>query len=243
MKLNPLAEWTEDEVWDYLRDNDVPTHALYAAGYTSIGCAPCTRPVAAGEPVRAGRWWWETGAPKECGMHCSIETGGFEHELHAILGSEGRVVSGLVLAGEERNVAVAELRAVRSAVRDGEYAETLDGILSTLERGDALDGAGVDELDRVIAIALQSGRVRALYGPGGEQAALRAYRKLPSGTELSACGPRGHARSPALAGPELESVSVTAVGPGAFTLSLAAGGAEISIRLDRQGARLASVGV
>jgi phosphoadenosine phosphosulfate reductase len=86
LKLNPLAEWTEEEVWDYLRENEVPTHALYAKGYSSIGCAPCTRPVANGEPVRAGRWWWETDAPKECGMHCSIETGGFEHELHAILG-------------------------------------------------------------------------------------------------------------------------------------------------------------
>jgi thioredoxin-dependent adenylylsulfate APS reductase len=88
VKLNPLAEWTEDEVWDYLREHEVPTHALYERGYTSIGCAPCTRPVAKGEPVRAGRWWWETGAPKECGMHCAIETGGFEHELHAILGEE-----------------------------------------------------------------------------------------------------------------------------------------------------------
>jgi thioredoxin-dependent adenylylsulfate APS reductase len=86
VKLNPLAEWSEDEVWDYLRENDVPTHALYEQGYTSIGCAPCTRPVAKGEPVRAGRWWWETDAPKECGMHCAIETGGFEHELHAIVG-------------------------------------------------------------------------------------------------------------------------------------------------------------
>ena len=54
VKLNPLAEWTEDEVWDYLRENDVPTHALYEQGYTSIGCAPCTRPVAAGEPVARG---------------------------------------------------------------------------------------------------------------------------------------------------------------------------------------------
>ncbi|MFN8223411.1 MAG: phosphoadenylyl-sulfate reductase [Gaiellales bacterium] len=88
VKLNPLAEWTEDEVWDYLRENDVPTHELYERGYTSIGCAPCTRPIAKGEPVRAGRWWWETDAPKECGMHCAIETGGFEHELHAILGDE-----------------------------------------------------------------------------------------------------------------------------------------------------------
>ena len=90
VKLNPLAEWTEDEVWDYLRENDVPVHPLYAKGYTSIGCAPCTRPVAVGEPKRAGRWWWESNAPKECGMHCAIETGGFEHELHAIVGEAAR---------------------------------------------------------------------------------------------------------------------------------------------------------
>ena len=88
VKLNPLAEWTEEEVWDYVRAEDVPVHPLYAQGYTSIGCAPCTRPVAEGEAKRAGRWWWESGAPKECGMHCAIETGGFEHELHAILGKE-----------------------------------------------------------------------------------------------------------------------------------------------------------
>jgi phosphoadenosine phosphosulfate reductase len=86
VKLNPLAEWTEDEVWDHLRANDVPVHPLYERGYTSIGCAPCTRAIAPGEPTRAGRWWWESNAPKECGMHCAIETGGFEHELHAILG-------------------------------------------------------------------------------------------------------------------------------------------------------------
>jgi len=88
VKLNPLAEWTHGEVWDYLRENQVPTHALYARGYTSIGCAPCTRAIGPDEPTRAGRWWWETDAPKECGMHCSIETGGFEHELHAILGAD-----------------------------------------------------------------------------------------------------------------------------------------------------------
>ncbi len=85
VKLNPLAEWTEDEVWDYVREHDVPTHPLYARGYTSIGCAPCTRAVAPGEASRAGRWWWETNAPKECGIHCAVETGGLEHELHAIL--------------------------------------------------------------------------------------------------------------------------------------------------------------
>jgi phosphoadenosine phosphosulfate reductase len=73
VKINPLAYWTETQVWDYVRTHEVPVHPLYSQGYTSIGCAPCTRPVAPGEGVRAGRWWWETDAPKECGMHCTIE--------------------------------------------------------------------------------------------------------------------------------------------------------------------------
>jgi phosphoadenosine phosphosulfate reductase len=85
VKLNPLAEWTEDEVWDYVREREVPYHSLYDRGYRSIGCAPCTRAIAPDEPSRAGRWWWETNAPKECGIHCSVESGGLEHELHALL--------------------------------------------------------------------------------------------------------------------------------------------------------------
>jgi thioredoxin-dependent adenylylsulfate APS reductase len=85
-KINPLADWTQEEVWDYIRANDLPTHALYAQGYTSIGCAPCTRKTHPGEDPRAGRWWWEVNAPKECGMHCTIETGGFEHEAEVLLG-------------------------------------------------------------------------------------------------------------------------------------------------------------
>jgi len=86
MKVNPLADWTEEEVWDYLRRHHVPAHPLYAQGYRTLSCAPCTRPVAPGADPRSGRWWWEVNAPKECGMHCAIETGGFEHELEAILG-------------------------------------------------------------------------------------------------------------------------------------------------------------
>ena len=69
----------------YLRGGECLDPA-FARGFTSIGCAPCTRAIGPGEPTRAGRWWWETDGPKECGMHCSIETGGLEHELHAILG-------------------------------------------------------------------------------------------------------------------------------------------------------------
>lgn len=68
-KLSPLADWTAEQVEDYTRRNDVPVHPLYASGYTSIGCAPCTRAVEAGEDERAGRWWWEQDAHKECGIH------------------------------------------------------------------------------------------------------------------------------------------------------------------------------
>ncbi|MFN8232058.1 MAG: phosphoadenylyl-sulfate reductase [Actinomycetota bacterium] len=85
VKLNPLADRTGSEVWDYLEAAGVPVHPLYGRGYTSIGCDPCTRPIAPDEDERAGRWWWEQGAPKECGIHCPIETGGFEHEAAAIL--------------------------------------------------------------------------------------------------------------------------------------------------------------
>lgn len=86
VKLSPLADWTDEEVWDYIRANDVPYHSLYDQGYKSIGCAPCTRPVQPGADSRSGRWWWEKNAPKECGMHCAIETGGFEHQAEVMIG-------------------------------------------------------------------------------------------------------------------------------------------------------------
>ena len=69
MKFNPLADWSHGEVWAYIRDRQVPYHALHDRGFPSIGCAPCTRAVAAGEDIRAGRWWWETADTKECGLH------------------------------------------------------------------------------------------------------------------------------------------------------------------------------
>ena len=73
VKLNPLADWSLDEVWDYVRTNEVPYHELFDHGFTSIGCAPCTRAVLPGEPERAGRWWWEEDTDKECGIHCSVQ--------------------------------------------------------------------------------------------------------------------------------------------------------------------------
>lgn len=68
-KFNPLADWSEEDVWTYIRAFDVPYNRLYNQGYRSIGCAPCTRPTVAGEDVRAGRWWWEQPESRECGLH------------------------------------------------------------------------------------------------------------------------------------------------------------------------------
>ncbi|OGA05612.1 MAG: phosphoadenosine phosphosulfate reductase [Betaproteobacteria bacterium RIFCSPLOWO2_02_FULL_64_12] len=69
VKFNPLAQWSESEVWEYLHERDVPYNALYDQGYRSIGCAPCTRPTTPDEDVRAGRWWWEDAQTRECGLH------------------------------------------------------------------------------------------------------------------------------------------------------------------------------
>jgi phosphoadenosine phosphosulfate reductase len=68
-KFNPLAAWSEAEVWQYVREHRVPYNRLYDQGYRSIGCAPCSRPVLPGEDIRAGRWWWEQPETKECGLH------------------------------------------------------------------------------------------------------------------------------------------------------------------------------
>ena len=71
VKFNPLADWSEEEVWAYVRDREVPYNALHDRGYPSIGCDPCTRAIRPGEDVRAGRWWWESRDSKECGIHVS----------------------------------------------------------------------------------------------------------------------------------------------------------------------------
>jgi phosphoadenosine phosphosulfate reductase len=68
-KFNPLANWTSKQVWDYIRDNNVPYNELHDQGFVSIGCEPCTRPTGPGQHEREGRWWWEEATKKECGLH------------------------------------------------------------------------------------------------------------------------------------------------------------------------------
>jgi phosphoadenosine phosphosulfate reductase len=68
-KVSPLLDWTEKEIWEYIRKKRLPYNTLHDSGFPSIGCAPCTRAVQAGEDERAGRWWWESGETRECGLH------------------------------------------------------------------------------------------------------------------------------------------------------------------------------
>ena len=74
-KIAPLADWTSDRVWAYIRENDLPYNALHDRGFASIGCAPCTRAVEPGEDERAGRWWWERPEERECGIHFDPRSG------------------------------------------------------------------------------------------------------------------------------------------------------------------------
>jgi phosphoadenosine phosphosulfate reductase len=71
VKFNPLANWSSKQVWDYIRDNQVPYNPLHERGFISIGCEPCTRPVLPGQHEREGRWWWEDETKKECGLHAT----------------------------------------------------------------------------------------------------------------------------------------------------------------------------
>ena len=76
IKINPLANWTRQRVWDYVHAHAVPTNALHTRGYPSVGCAPCSRAIHEGEDERAGRWWWESDDSKECGIHTGYEEEG-----------------------------------------------------------------------------------------------------------------------------------------------------------------------
>jgi phosphoadenosine phosphosulfate reductase len=74
IKVNPLVDWSHEDVWKYIREHNVPYNALHDRGYPSIGCGPCTRAVQPGEHERAGRWWWENPESKECGLHVSPQS-------------------------------------------------------------------------------------------------------------------------------------------------------------------------
>ena len=146
------------------------------------------------------------------------------------------------LADADREIALAETRAVLAAAGSPEYREQLGDLEEAIESG-VLDDAEALTLEPILELALQAGRIRAIYGPPGETAALRLYRKLPRGKALQESARAVSDALASLNGHRLEGATLTAVGPGAYTLSLATDEGRLSVRFDRQGARIASVEV
>jgi hypothetical protein len=146
------------------------------------------------------------------------------------------------LSGEGQDVALAEAQAVLAMARDDDYRSRLAAVIAAIGEGE-IEGDDAETLSELLELGLQSGRIRALYGPSGEQAALKTYRRLPRGAELVESAREVSTALASLEGKTIQSIGLQAVGPGSFSVSLAADGVELSLRLDRQGARLASVGV
>ena len=146
------------------------------------------------------------------------------------------------LRGEAAEVALGEAQAVLSMVADPERRGRLGDLIAAIGEGE-VSGDDAQALEELLELGLQSGRLRAVYGPHGEQAALRVYRQLPRGKELADSARDVSESLSSLAGEPLDGVSLSSVGPGAYVLTISAGGRELQVRLDRQGARLHSVAV
>jgi hypothetical protein len=144
------------------------------------------------------------------------------------------------LAGEAREVALAEAQTVLAAAREDDNRLRLAELVSAVEDG-TVDGEAEELLESVLELGLQAGRIRAYYGPGGEQAALTTLRRLPRGRVRAESAQDVSQALQAFAGRQLDAVKIAAVAPGAFTVSIEADGVEALVRLDRNGARLASV--
>lgn len=148
----------------------------------------------------------------------------------------------LALTADEQELALAETTAVLDAAVGPDYREQLLALTQAIGAG-VLAPKHAATLERILELALQAGRIRAVYGPPGEHVALSLFRRLPGGAALTASAHEVSSALGALEGRTLQGATLTAVGPGSYTLSLATDEARISVRLDRQGARLASVEV
>jgi hypothetical protein len=144
------------------------------------------------------------------------------------------------LKGEAREVALAEAQTVLALAQEGQVRARLAGLVAALDGGD-VDDDDADLLENVLELGLQTGRIRAYYGPGGEQAAVVTLRRLPRGRARTESTHDVSEALHAFAGKRLDAVRIASVAPGAFTLSLEAGGFDLTVRLDAQGARVTSV--
>jgi hypothetical protein len=149
-------------------------------------------------------------------------------------------VSSLALRGDAREVALAETQTVLSMAQNDEMRARLAELVSDVGDGEVRERS-TELLESVLELGLQTGRVRAYYGPGGEQAALSTLRRLPRGRDRSESAREVSTALQALNGQTIDAVKIAAVAPGAFTITIEAGGVEASVRLDTNGARLTSL--
>jgi hypothetical protein len=148
----------------------------------------------------------------------------------------------IVLRGEGADVALAEAQAVLALVHDPERRARLADLVAAVQDGQ-LDDETAQALEELLELGLTSGRIRGLYGPGGEQAALKAYRRLPNGRALADSAAEVTDALGALAGRTLEDVKVRCTGPGSYLVTVTVDGLELAVSLDRAGARVHAVGV
>ena len=149
--------------------------------------------------------------------------------------------SAIAVRGEAAEVASAEARAVLSMVQDEERRGKLADLVAAIEDGE-VEGDDAQALEEVLELGLQTGRVRALYGPGGEQAALGLFRRLPLGKEIAETTRELNEALSALEGRRIEKISVTPVGPGEYGVTVSTEDFEIALRLGKAGARVTSIG-
>jgi hypothetical protein len=148
----------------------------------------------------------------------------------------------IALRGDAAEVALAEAQAVLALVHDGERRGRLADLVAAVQDGELGDDEA-QALEELIELGLASGRIRSIYGPEGEQAALKTFRRLPGGRALAESADDVTSALSSLEGKALEVVKVQSTGPGSFLLTLGVDGLELSVRLDRAGARVHSVGV
>jgi hypothetical protein len=148
----------------------------------------------------------------------------------------------IALRGDAAEVALGEAQAVLSHVLDPERRGRLADLIAAVQDGELGDDEA-QALEELLELGLETGRIRSVYGPEGEQAALKTFRRLPGGRALVESATEVTEALSSLEGRMLEDVKVQCTGPGTFVLALAVDGLELSVRLDRAGARLHSVGV
>ena len=145
------------------------------------------------------------------------------------------------VAGEAQEVARAEAQAVLAMVQDEGRRAKLADVVAAVDEG-VVEGADADALAELLELGLSTGRVRALYGPGGEQAVLGLFRRLPLGKEIAGTTRDLNEALQALEGRTIERISVSAVGPGEYGVTISTEDFEIALRLGKAGARVASIG-